>query len=154
MVLHRNKFALYGCITLILGGLAHLVLVDICAMQFDTSFATWLPDSPKDVLQRTTIDFEPLGATNAFRAFSGFSVWVALSLLFIGAQGLFVNKFSDKGNILRTLTWSTYFLISIIFACIAVTCFIWPAAVGGIVACILFSLAVLKERKLTAESQK
>lgn len=149
-----NKYAFFGCITLILGGLGHLVLVDICAMQFDTSIVSWLPDSPKEDLQRTTIDFEPLGATNAFRAFSGFSVWVALSLLFIGGQGLLVYKFSEPKSMLRTITWSMLFLISVVFCCIAISCFIWPAAFGGVLACILFSLAIRKERKLAAQSQK
>jgi hypothetical protein len=143
-----NKFALFGCITLILGGLGHLIIVDVAALQFEFAFVKWLPVSPLEQLTRTTIDFEPLGATNAFRAFSGFSVWVALSLMFIGAQGLFIYKFAEKGHLLRTLTWSTYFLVSIVFTCIAMTCFIWPAAVAGALACILFSLAVIKERKL------
>ena len=140
-----NKFALFGCITLILGGIGHLVLVDIAALQFGLSCVKWLPSSPLDLLSRTTIDFEPLGATNAFRAFSGFSVWVALSLMFIGAQGLFVYKFAIS-KFLRLLTWCTNFLISIVFFCIAFTCFIYPAAIGGLLATILFALAVYKER--------
>lgn len=143
-----NKFAVFGCLTLILGGFGHLILIDMCSLQFKCGIANWLPESPLENLQRTTLDLEPLGATNAFRAFSGFSVWLALSLLFMGAQGLFVYKFAENAKLLRTITWSTYFLISIVFTFIAMTCFIWPAAVGGVIASILFSLAILRERKL------
>lgn len=149
-----NRFAFFGCLTLILGGLGHLIIVDVGALQFELDFVKWLPSSPLEQLTRTTIDFEPFGATNAFRAFSGFSVWVALSLMFMGAQGMFVYKFAEKGNLLRTLTWSTSFLISIVFTSIAITCFIWLAALAGVLSCVLFSLAIRRERKLVAELKK
>ncbi len=142
-----NRFALFGCITLILGGLGHLFLVDVCALQFEFPFVKWLPESPLENLSRTTMDFQMFGATNAFRAFAGFSVWMALSLLFIGGQGLLIYKFVPTRNLLRLITWCINFIISIVFLSLAATCFIYPATIGGLIAAVLFALAIRKEKQ-------
>lgn len=149
MALHRNKPALYGSLMLILGGVAHLVMVDIGALQFQFDFVHWIPASPISDLEQTTIDFGWLGKTNAFRAVAGFSVWVPLSLFFLASHNLLVFRLVPPPNKVRQLMLSLNFIISMIFLCVASACYVYPAIIGGGLSALFFAMAWRTERTLT-----
>lgn len=144
----RNKPALYGSLALILGAIGHLIIVDLCALQYPSNFVTWTPSSPLATLDETTLQFGPFGKTNAFLAFAGFSVWLPLSLIFIAAHNLLVFRFVPMGNIMRKYLLSLNFVMCVVFFSLASISFIYPAAIAGAIAAICFALAIRTEKRL------
>lgn len=144
----RNKPALFGSLALVLGAIGHLIVVDLCALQYPADFVTWTPESPLAQLDQTTLQFGPFGKTNAFLAFAGFSVWLPLSLIFIAAHNLLVFRFVPIGNVMRVYLMSLNFIMCVVFFSLASACFIWPAAVAGGVAALCFAWAWRVERTL------
>jgi hypothetical protein len=82
-----------GAIVWIVGGLGHLALIDVLTLHGRTGVAKLAPHA--DVLatmEATTLSFSALGSTTVFRAAAGFSLWVALSLVFLGAAYLLLSR--------------------------------------------------------------
>ena len=81
-----------------------------------------------------------LGSTAVFRAFAGFSLWVPLSLAFL-AVGYWLLAAQDVR--LRPFTLLGV-AISAAFSVVAATCFIYPAAIGAVVATMLFVVSWMR----------
>ena len=124
---------------MIAGGLGHFLLVDLATLWLRTSLSSWTPSSVVITgLEHTTLDFGLLGRANAYRAFAGFSVWVALSLSSSGV--LFLRLAAQAQVKLRPLLPLCLGIAGAFFA-VAAACFIWPAAVGGALATALFGVS-------------
>jgi hypothetical protein len=86
-------------------------------------------------MDKTTLTFGYLGSTTAFLATVGFSVWVALSLTLFGITFLLLSQ--QRNVELGPLT-RMGLSVSGIFSLVAAACFIYPAAVGGVLATAFF----------------
>lgn len=145
--LTTNSWALLGSLTLIIGGIGHFVLVDMCALFLEADFVNWLPYSLINQLKESTIDFGILGNNNAFRIFSGFSLWMAFSLIIIGLFDLMIFSHLTFGHPLRKNIILISLIAAVIFFILAATSFIYPAAIGGAVATVFFAIALMKEKR-------
>ena len=143
-----NKWALAGAVVLIIGGLGHFVIVDLCAMFLEAGFVNWMPASLINQMKETTIDFAALGNNNAFRIFSGFSLWMAVSLPSIGVSNILILKNLPIGHKLRKQFLVLSLIVSVFFLALAATSFIYPSAIGGIFAVLFFSLAYRQENHI------
>lgn len=135
MLPHRLFFRA-GAGVWIAGGIGHFVLVDALTLHGRTRVSQFIPHA--DILgtmENTTLTFGALGWTTAFLATAGFSVWVALSLVFLGLAYLLLSQ--QEGIRLQPFT-RLGVVVSVVFGAVAGTCFIFPAAVGAVVATVLF----------------
>jgi len=123
-----------------IGHLGHLALVDAATLWLRTRVSSWSPSSiVVSGLEHTTLDFGPLGSANAFRAFAGFSFWVALSLVFLG---VFLHLVRAQPSVWLKPFIVLSLVLSSCFFVLAAVCFIWPAGAGGLAAVALFSLSL------------
>jgi hypothetical protein len=131
-VLEQRFFFRAGSAAWIAGGVGHFVLVDALTLHGRTRVSEFVP--PADILDlmgRTILTFGYLGSTTAFLATAGFSVWVALSLTLFGITYLLLSR--QKSVELRPFI-GVGLTISAIFTGVAAACFIYPAALGGMLA--------------------
>ncbi len=145
--IQKNTWATLASLTLIVGGIGHFILIDLCTIIFETSIANWFPSPILNELKKTTLDIGVLGNNNAFRIFSGFSLWMAFSLVLFGIFNLLIFRQIEPGHKLRVHALALNLFISIVFLVLASSSFIWPAAVGGAAAVVFFALALRKEKK-------
>ena len=123
--------------------LGHFVLVDVLTLYTRSAGgATFSTPGILDTMGHTASDFGGLGKTTAYRATAGFSVWVALSLAFLGATYLLLAR--QRTIATRPFAWLGA-LVSLAFAIVAYTCFIVPPFAAAIVATILFTASALRE---------
>src|SRR5260370_22081848 len=89
-----------GAVTWIVGGIGHFALVDVLTLQGRTRISAFIPHADLlDVMEKTILSFGVLGSTTAFLAAAGFSLWVALSLAFLGLAYLLLSR--QDGVVLR-----------------------------------------------------
>jgi hypothetical protein len=132
---HRLFFRA-GAVTWIAGGIGHFVMIDVLTLHGRTGISEFIPHVDLlDTMQKTTMNFGALGSTTAFLGFAGFSVWVPLSLALLGLTYLILS--AQEGIRLRTFT-TLGVVISATFCAVAATCFIFPAAMGAVLATALF----------------
>jgi hypothetical protein len=126
-----------GSATWIAGGVGHFILVDALTLHGRTRVSEFVPRADVlDVMEKTTLTFGYLGSTTVFLATTGFSVWVALSLVSLGITYLLLSW--QAGAVLRPFI-DTGLGISMVFTAVAAMCFIYPAALGGALATTLFA---------------
>jgi hypothetical protein len=133
--LHRFFFRA-GSAVWIAGGVGHFVLVDALTLHGRTRVSAFTPHA--DILgtmETTTLTFGYLGSTTAFLATAGFSIWVALSLVLFGITYLLLSR---QENVDLRPFIHVGLSVSAIFLAVAATCFIYPAALGGVLATALF----------------
>lgn len=140
-----NYPALLATLTLIVGGISHFIVVDMAVLHLRASFITWDPVSLIDQLHATTIDMAAIGSNNAYRIVAGMSLWMTLSLVFIGVYNLIVLTTLPAGHRLRRSVLILSLVVAISFFAIATACFIYAAALGGLLAAVLFGAGVRKE---------
>jgi uncharacterized membrane protein len=135
MAWHRFLFRA-GAVVWILGGLGHFALIDVLTLHGRTGVAKLAPHA--DVLatmEATTLSVGALGSTTVFRAAAGFSLWVALSLVFLGATYLLLSR-------AHALALRPFILLGVIvstvFGVLAAVCFIVPPTFGAVLATALF----------------
>lgn len=128
-----------------LGATGHLVVVDMGLMNGMMGF-TSQPESLINRMHNTEVDFGLFGSNNAWRIFEGFSLWLAISLFFVAAYNFLIFRSVEKGHRLRIATIQLSFLLSLIFLALAATCFIIPAAIGGVLAVLFFGVAMREEK--------
>jgi hypothetical protein len=132
---HRLLFRV-GCAAWIAGGTGHFVLVDALTLHGRTRVSEFVPRADiLDVIGATTLTFGSLGSTTAFLAMTGFSLWVALSLVLLGVTYWVVSQ--QETVTLRPFT-RLGVIVSATFTAIAAACFIYPAIIGGLLATALF----------------
>ena len=134
-----------GAIVWIVGGLGHLTLIDVLTLHGRTGVAKLAPHA--DVLgtmEATTLSFGALGSTTVFRAAAGFSLWVALSLVFLGAAYLLLSR--ERGVALRPFIILGV-IVSAVFGVLAALCFIIPPTLGAMLATALFVASVVRNER-------
>jgi len=132
-----------GTMIWIVGGIGHFVLVDVLTLHGRTRVSQFIPHADiLDTMEKTTLDFGLLGSTTAFLATAGFSVWVALSLALLGLTYLLMSQ--QESVTLRPFT-RLGVVVSAAFSAVAATCFIFPAAIGGVLATALFVASWVKD---------
>jgi hypothetical protein len=135
-VLEQRFFFRAGSAVWIAGGVGHFVLVDALTLHGRTRVSEFVPRADiLDLMGATTLTFGHLGSTTAFLATAGFSVWVALSLTLFGITYLLLSR--QKSVELRPFI-GVGLVVSAIFTVVAAACFIYPAALGGVMAIALF----------------
>jgi hypothetical protein len=92
-------------------------------------------------MEKTTLSFGALGSTTAFLATAGFSLWVALSLAFLGIAYLLLSR--QDGVVLRPFT-RLGVVVSATFAAVAAACFIFPSTLGAVLATALFAASWIR----------
>jgi hypothetical protein len=139
--MHKQRFFFRaGSAVWIAGGVGHLVLVDALTLHGRTRVSQFVPRGDiLSVMETTTLTFGYLGSTTAFAAMAGFSVWVALSLALLGIVYLLVAR--QESVALRPFTLLGL-AVSATFTGVAATCFIYPAALGGLLATALFAVSL------------
>lgn len=139
----RNRvFFRAGAVTWIVGGIGHFALVDVLTLHCRTGISEFIPHGDLlDTMEKTTLSFGVLGATTAFLAAAGFSLWMALSLTFLGLAYLLLSR--QGGVVLRPFT-RLGIVVSATFCALAATAFIYPAALGGALATALFVLSRMR----------
>jgi hypothetical protein len=145
--IHTNKWALAGALTLILGGIGHFVIVDLSAIFLEAAYVNWLPYSLINQMKQSTIDFGILGSNNAFRIFSGFSMWMAFSLIMLGVFNILILQHLAVGHKLRKQYLILSLIVTVFFLILASTSFIYPAAIGGMLAAIFFAIGIRNEKQ-------
>lgn len=126
----------------IAGGIGHFVLVDVLTLHARTRVSEFAPHADiLDTMEKTTLSFGLLGSTTAFLMTAGFSVWVPLSLAFLGCAFLLLSR--QDGVELRPFI-RLGVAVSATFSALAATCFIFPATVGALLATALFVASWLK----------
>jgi hypothetical protein len=142
-MLRRRLCFRAGAMTWIAGGIGHFVLVDVLTLHGRTRVSQFIPHADiLDTMEKTTLDFGLLGSTTAFLATAGFSVWVALSLALLGLTYLLMSQ--QESVTLRPFT-RLGVVVSAAFSAVAATCFIFPAAIGGVLATALFVASWVKD---------
>jgi len=135
MAWHRFLFRA-GAVVWIVGGLGHFALIDVLTLHGRTGVATLSPHADVlTVMEATTLSFGALGSTTVFRAAAGFSLWVALSLVFLGTVYLLLSR--EQGVALRPFI-TLGVIVSAAFGAVAALCFIIPATLGAVLATALF----------------
>lgn len=139
----RRLFFHAGVATWIVGGIGHFALIDVLTLHGRTRMSEFIPDGEiLDTMEKTTLSFGLLGSTNFFLATAGFSVWLGLSLAFLGVAYLFVSR--QDGIALRPFV-RLGVVISATFCVVAATCFIFPASLGAAVATALFVASLSRD---------
>lgn len=143
-----NRWPLIGSAILIIGAIEHFVIVDLSLWILEAHYITWFPESLLNPMKSTDVNWGFLGETNFFSAFTGFSLWVVFSLLMIGLYNLTIFMELPAGHKLRFHSLILGLTTSVIFLAVAAVCFIYPAAVGGALAVLLFVTGIYKEKRL------
>jgi hypothetical protein len=141
MARHRSLFRA-GAVVWILGGIGHFALIDVLTLHGRTWVAKLAPHA--DVLatmEATTLSFGALGSTTVFRATAGYSLWVALSLVFLGAAYLLLSR--EQGLALRPFILLGV-IVSAVFGTLSAVFFIIPATLGAVLATALFVASWLR----------
>jgi hypothetical protein len=138
----RRFFFRAGAGIWIAGGIGHFVLVDLLTLHGRTRVSQFIPHGDIiDVMERTRLSFGLLGSTTAFLATAGFSVWVAISLAFLGLAYLLLS--GQPGIVLRPFT-GLGIAISATFGTVAATCFIYPATMAAALATASFVVSWMR----------
>lgn len=138
----RRFFFRAGASIWIAGGIGHLVLIDALTLHGRTRVSEFIPHADLlDTMEKTTVNFGALGSTTAFLAFAGFSLWVPLSLAFLGLTYLMLS--AQDGIQLRPFI-AVGVVISATFCAVAAACFIYPPTIGAIFATGLFVVSWLR----------
>jgi hypothetical protein len=138
----RRFFFRAGAVTWIAGGIGHFALVDMLTLHGRTGVSAFIPHADLlDTMARTTLSFGALGSTRAFLATAGFSLWVALSLAFLGIAYLLLSR--QDGVVLRPFT-RLGVVISATFTAVAAACFIYPPTLGALLATALFAVSWIR----------
>lgn len=143
-----NTWGILGTITLFLGGLGHFIVVDLSAIYLETKYVHWNPHPLIGVLKTTAVTFDLFGGNNAFYIFSGFSIWVTISLILFGFFNVIILRNLRPGEALRQKFMYMNLVVAVAFSAVAVICYIPAAALGGIIAVLCFGMASLNERRL------
>jgi hypothetical protein len=130
---------------LMLGGIGHFIVVDLSALMMEAGYVHWQPSSLINELKATTVDWGVLGNSNAYLIFSGFSIWVTLSMIILGAYNLLIFSQLPPGHKLRKLSLRMCLVVSFVFLVLAGICFIYAPVIGAALAVLLFGMAVRKE---------
>jgi hypothetical protein len=132
----RRFFFRAGAVVWIAGGIGHFGLVDVLTLHGRTGVSEFIPDAHLlDTMEKTTLSFGALGASTAFLVTAGFSLWVTLSLVFLGLAYLLLSR--QDGVVLRPFTLLGV-VVSASFSALAATCFIIPPTLGAVLATALF----------------
>lgn len=135
-----RRFFRFGAIIFLIGGLGHLVLVDV-----------WKLPGVRPLLEPVTLDFAVLGekypwafgSTNAWRAVAGFSAWMTVSLPVLGILLLAIAAQAHA----RLRPFQVIALVtSVLFGAISAYGFIWLPAFGAVMATVAFSVSLLREK--------
>ena len=134
-----------GAAVWIAGGVTHFVLIDVLTLHGRTQVSEFVPRGDLlGTMEKTTLTFGVLGSTTAFLATAGFSIWVALSLAFLGVAYLLLGR--QDGVILLPFT-RLGVMISATFCAVAATCFIIPPMIGAVVATALFVASWMRNER-------
>ncbi|MGE0853630.1 MAG: hypothetical protein AB7O44_29120 [Hyphomicrobiaceae bacterium] len=138
----KRFFFRAGSCVWIVGGAGHFILVDAFTLHGRTRVSAFVPRADiLDAMETTTLTFGYLGSTTAFLATAGFSIWVALSLVLFGITYLLLSR--QAAVVLRPFIY-VGLAISTVFTLVAVISFIYPAALGGVLATTLFVAAWIR----------
>jgi hypothetical protein len=146
---NKNRWALYGSLTLILGGIGHLFIVDLAVLILKTDYVRVIPGSFLSQMKGSVFNFNWLGKNNVLNIFAGCSLWVVFSLILIGLHTMLIFRHIPAGHKLRIQSLILCLVLSLIFLVISVICFIYPPVVGSILAIVFFGLAIKKERNFS-----
>jgi hypothetical protein len=132
---------------LMLGGIGHFIIVDLSALMFRAGYVHWTPASPIDQLKNTTADWGALGSSNAFLIFSGFSIWITISMIILGTYNILIFSQLKAGHPLRMFSLKLCLIVSFVFLILAGICFIYAPVIGAALAILLFVTAIRKEKR-------
>lgn len=138
----RRTYFELGTAILIAGGVGHFLLVDLATWWNDTELSTLVPHADLfETMRETALDFGFMGSTTVYRATAGFSLWLALSLVFLGAAFLLVAR--SKEVRLRPFVWLGL-VVSIAFFAVSAVCFIVPPTIAAFAAVALFAFSAFR----------
>jgi hypothetical protein len=138
----RRFFFRAGAVTWIAGGIGHFALVDVLTLHGRTRVSEFIPHADLlDTMEKTTLSFGVLGASTAYLVTAGFSLWVALSLAFLGLAYLLLSR--QSGVELRPFI-RLGVAVSATFCALAATCFIIPPTLGAVLAMALFAVSWMR----------
>jgi hypothetical protein len=134
-----------GTAILIAGGIGHFVLVDLATWWNDTDLSTLVPHADLfKTMRGTVLDFGFMGRTTVYHATAGFSVWVALSLVFLGVTFFLVARAKELR--LRPFAWLGL-VVSIAFFAVSAVCFIVPPTIAAFAAVALFAYSAIRNER-------
>jgi|GEM_PF-2802579 len=142
-----NRWALLGSLTLLLGALGHLLIVDLSLILFKADFVRQNPEAFTDQMSFALVDWGWMGNNKMLNIFSGFSLWVPISLTVIALYNLVIFRHLPPGHPLRRISLVLGLITSIVFLVIAILCFMYPPVLGGILAVLFFALGIKKEKE-------
>ena len=143
-----NKWAFLGSLTFIAGAIGHFIIVDLSVWILEAGYVHWFPTSMLEQMRATTVNWGAWGQQNFMRIFSGFSLWLVPSLIAIAISNMLVFKHVAPGHPLRRKILILNLGISVTFLLISSLCFIYPPVIGGILAVLFFTIALIKEKKI------
>jgi hypothetical protein len=142
VMLRRRFFFRAGAVVWIAGAIGHFTLIDVLTLHAHTPVAEFIPHADLlGTMEKTTLAFGILGSTTVFLATAGFSIWVPLSLTFLGIAYLLLSQ--QEGVTLRRFT-GLGVVVSATFFATAATCFIIPATIGAVAATAFFALSWMR----------
>jgi hypothetical protein len=140
-----RRFATAAAWTLILWGSGHIVLIDILPLVFGIYLYEMDP-ATLEQMRAALIRFPFKGETTVYLTFYGFSIWLGLSLISIGALNLIFAR-SDQERSLRRAFYVIDIFLAGAFLAIAAICFFVIPVVGAAVALLLFVLAFVTNKQ-------
>ena len=96
-------------------------------------------------MRATTADWGWVGRTTLYRGFSGFSLWLVFSFLFLGGYTLLVLRHTQVGDLLRRRALQLCLVLCVVFTNLAVACFILAPVFAGSLGVVFFALALRRE---------
>lgn len=143
-----NQWSRLASLALMIAAVGHFVIVDLSVWILEASYVRVLPDSFLSQMKSAVIDWGLQGKNNVLYIFSGFSLWVVVSVFTIGLYNLFIFSQLPPGHKLRLQSLILGVSASVIFLVLAIVCFIYPPIVGATLAVVFFGLGIKKERVL------
>ena len=138
---NEKRFAAAASWVLICWGVGHATLIDILPLVFGV-YPYDADPALFEQMRESAFRFPYTGRTTAYLAFYGLSIWLAVSLIAVGVLNLLLAR-SNIDQPSRRRIYLADIVIVAAFLIIASICFFAIPVIGGVLALILYSLAML-----------
>ncbi len=136
-----QRFAAAGSWVLVLWGIGHAITIDILPL----IFRVYLYEVDPTVfvhMRNSVFRFPFTGQTTAYQAFHGLSMWLGVSLVAFGVLNLLLAR-SGSDHHHRRMIYVVDIVFVTAFLTIGALCFFAIPVVGGALALLLYSVAML-----------
>ncbi len=136
-----QRFAAAGSWVLIFWGMGHAIVIDILPLVFGIYLYDVDP-AVFDHMRDSVFRFPYTGQSTAYFLFYGLSIWQAVSLVGFGVLNLILAR-SPSEIRTRRMIYAVDIVLAASFLTIGAICYFAIPILGGVLALVLYSLAML-----------